>query len=129
LHECPYCNPCSFENQKIILENDHCMFLQMPQEILIGSGLIIPKEHRKTVFDLTEDEWISTLLLLQSAKKLVDEQYNPDGYNIGWNCYETGGQSIPHAHLHVVPRYKDEPFSGKGIRHWIKSKDNKRNID
>lgn len=123
---CPFCNPFSFENQKIVLENEHCLFLQMPQEILIGSGLIIPKEHRETVFDLTENEWLATYSLLQEAKKLLDEQYSPDGYNVGWNCYPTGGQSIPHAHLHVVPRYQDEPFAGKGIRHWIKSKDNKR---
>ncbi|PKR84174.1 HIT family protein [Heyndrickxia camelliae] len=126
MKECPFCNPFSFENQKIILENEHCMFLQMPQEILIGSGLIIPRKHRETVFDLTEEEWITTYSLLQRAKYLLDEQYAPNGYNVGWNCYPTGGQSIPHAHLHVVPRYEDEPFAGKGIRHWIKSQNNKR---
>ncbi|MGV3465366.1 MAG: HIT family protein [Heyndrickxia sp.] len=126
MNECPFCNPFSFENQKIVFENEHCMFLQMPQEVLIGSGLIIPKKHRETVFDLTEEEWIATYSLLQKVKDLLDEQYSPDGYNVGWNCYPTGGQSIPHAHLHVVPRYQDEPFAGKGIRHWIKSKDNKR---
>jgi len=126
MKECPFCNPFSFENQKIVLENEHCMFLKMPQEILIGSGLIIPRKHRETVFDLTQEEWIATYSLLQRAKDLLDEQYAPNGYNVGWNCYPTGGQSIPHAHLHVVPRYEDEPFAGKGIRHWIKSQNNKR---
>ena len=48
------------------------------------------------------------------------------GYNIGWNVNEVGGQEIFHAHLHVIPRYEDEPMSGKGIRYWIKQPQNKR---
>uniref|UniRef100_UPI003D23A253 HIT family protein n=1 Tax=Kroppenstedtia sanguinis TaxID=1380684 RepID=UPI003D23A253 len=58
----------------------------------------------------------------------MDEQYQPDGYNVGWNCRETGGQSIPHAHLHVIPRFTDEHHAGKGIRHWLKQKDNRRSL-
>jgi diadenosine tetraphosphate (Ap4A) HIT family hydrolase len=53
------CLFCSIENdleQKIIISNEYCMFLQKPQEVLIGSGVIIPKEHRETLFDLYEDE-------------------------------------------------------------------------
>jgi diadenosine tetraphosphate (Ap4A) HIT family hydrolase len=51
---------CSIDNdlgQKIDLSNQYCMFLQKPQEVLIGSGVIVPKEHRETVFDLSKDEW------------------------------------------------------------------------
>uniref|UniRef100_UPI0035A02FFB HIT family protein n=1 Tax=Brevibacillus daliensis TaxID=2892995 RepID=UPI0035A02FFB len=59
-------------------------------------------------------------------KQGLDQRYNPDGYNIGWNCKAVGGQHIQHAHLHVIPRYKSEPFAGKGIRHWLKSRENKR---
>ena len=57
----------------------------------------------------------------------MDEIHSPDGYNIGWNCNTIGGQHIMHAHLHVIPRFNDEPYAGKGIRHWLKSIENKRN--
>ena len=53
------CLFCSIENglsQEVIMSNQYCMFLQKPQEILIGSGVIVPKEHKETVFDLSEDE-------------------------------------------------------------------------
>ncbi|WP_369802661.1 HIT family protein [Psychrobacillus sp. OK032] len=114
------------EEQEIILKNENCMFLQVPQEVLIGSGLIVPIVHRENLFDLTEDEWNSTFSLLQEVKTLLDERYNPDGYNVGWNSQPAGGQHIMHAHLHVIPRFKDEPFAGKGIRYWIKDTKNKR---
>lgn len=123
------CIFCSIENdieQKIVLSNKHCIFLQKPQEVLIGSGVIIPKEHRNTVFDLSENEWKSTFQLLQEVKEHLDKVYKPQGYNIGWNVGDVGGQEIFHAHLHIIPRYENEPMSGKGIRYWLKQPQNKR---
>lgn len=57
---------------------------------------------------------------------MMVRELRPDGFNVGWNCFAAGGQSIPHAHLHVIPRFRDEPFAGKGIRHWLKSEANRR---
>lgn len=129
MKECPFCNLEIVEQQVVIVKNEHCMFLQMPQEVLVGSGLIVPIYHRETVFDLSDDEWIATYALLQEVKAILDETYNPDGYNIGWNSGTVGGQHIMHSHLHVIPRFNDEPFAGKGIRHWLKSIENKRNFN
>lgn len=95
--------------------------------MLIGSGLIIPKAHRATVFDLTDTEWTATFSLLGEVKRLLDRMYAPQGYNLGWNCGAVAGQEIFHAHLHVMPRYLDEPYAGKGIRYWLKQPENKRN--
>jgi len=124
--DCPFCFPQNDLKQKIILSNEHCMFLQKPQEILIGSGIIVPKKHRETVYDLTLDEWNDTYELLHEAKKMIDAKFKPNGYNIGWNVGKVGGQEIFHAHLHIIARYEDEPFAGKGIRHWIKQSENMR---
>lgn len=120
---CPFCNP---DTNEIVLENDLAIFIQTEQPILIGSGLIIPRSHRETVFDLTEAEWCETYTLLQEVKTLLDERYEPDGYNIGWNSGTAAGQEILHAHLHVIPRFKDEPLAGKGIRWWLKQEGNRR---
>lgn len=129
MKECPFCNLEIVEQQEVVVKNEHCMFLQTPQEVLIGSGLIILINHRETVFDLSKDEWTATYALLQEVKTILDETYSPDGYNIGWNAGTVGGQHIMHSHLHVIPRFKDEPFAGKGIRHWLKHVENKRDFD
>lgn len=123
---CPLCNPEMIEDQKAVLSNEHCLFLQMPQKVLKGSGLIVPREHRPTVFDLTEEEWHATFSLLKEVKKWLDDIDQPDGYTIGWNSGETGGQHIFHAHLHVIPRFQDEPYAGRGIRSWLKDINNMR---
>lgn len=101
------------------------MFIQVPQDVLIGSGLLVPIIHRENVFDLTEDEWNATFLLLKEVKAQLDERLSPDEYNVGWNSSSSAGQHIMHAHLHVIPRFKDEPYAGKGIRYWIKTPKNK----
>src|SRR5690606_3792166 len=105
--DCVFCNLELEPNQKVILSNEHCMFLQLEQAQIKGSqlegaGLIVPKEHRETAFDLTADEWNATYSLLQEVKKHLDEKHQPQGYNLGWNCGEVGGQHIFHSHFHVI---------------------------
>jgi diadenosine tetraphosphate (Ap4A) HIT family hydrolase len=114
------------KQNEIILENDLCLFLQREEAVLIGSGLIIPRAHRETAFDLTIEEWNATHLLLLEVKRMIDDQYRPAGYNLGWNVGAVGGQEVFHAHLHVIPRFQDEPHAGKGIRYWLKQDSNKR---
>lgn len=109
-----------------MLENKLCVFLQRDEPVLIGSGLIVPRNHRETVFDMTHEEITATFELLQRAKELIDRQHSPNGYNLGWNCGTVAGQEIFHAHLHVIPRFEDEPLAGKGIRYWLKQRSNLR---
>lgn len=123
---CPFCHPESNQRARVVLENEHCWFLQEPQEVLIGSGVIVPKSHRETVFDLTTEEWAATFSLLKEAKYRLDAKCGPQGYNVGWNSGRVAGQEIFHAHLHVIPRYADEPLAGKGIRYWLKQPMNRR---
>jgi diadenosine tetraphosphate (Ap4A) HIT family hydrolase len=122
---CPFCPP-ALSVAQVVLENTHCLFLQQTEPVLEGSGLIIPRQHRETVFDLTEDEWQATFDLLQRARAWIENKYTPDGYNLGWNCGQVGGQEVFHAHLHVIPRFRDEPLAGKGIRYWLKQESNRR---
>ncbi|ANU28187.1 HIT family protein [Planococcus versutus] len=125
---CPFCNPSKDNNQKIVIENKSCYFLQheKQQDVLEGSGVIVPKLHRATTFDLTKDKWNDTYELLQKAKEYLNQSCSPDGYTLGWNVGEASNQSIQHSHLHVIPRYLDEPLAGKGLRHWLKQPENKR---
>jgi len=88
--------------------------------------MIIPKAHKTTVFDLSLEEWKATKPLIDKAKRFIDLKCKPDGYTVGWNCGEAGGQTVFHAHLHIAPRYADEPYAGRGIRSWIKKDENKR---
>ena len=123
---CPYC-PITGQDQRIIFKEELVLFTQNErfQGALRHSGIIIPIQHRETVFDLTEAEVIATFKLLATVKQWMDDNFSPDGYNVGWNCGPVGGQEIFHAHMHVIPRFRQEPLAGSGIRALLKSDANK----
>ncbi|MGE5456171.1 MAG: HIT family protein [Ignavibacteriales bacterium] len=122
------CNCCNYiDNFKYILfENDTCVCVADDNNILIGACYIIPKNHKENPFDLSDKEWLDTKKLVDIVKDYLDKKYKPDGYNLGWNIGQVGGQFVFHSHLHVIPRYKDEPLAGKGVRHWLMQEENKR---
>ena len=114
-----------------IFENDTMMGVRadgLKPNILVGSYVIIPKTQVETPFELSEKEWLDTHQMLNEIKTYLDEKYQPDGYNLGWNIGEVGGQSVAHSHFHILPRYKDEPYAYKGIRSWLKQDENARTL-
>ena len=121
---CSFCSEMS--PNRLLIEGKLCFFMDTADPVLIGSGMILPRAHRETVFDLTSEEWLETQTLLHQAKLYFDQNHRPDGYNLGWNCGEIAGQDTPHARLHVIPRFKDEPPAGQGIWHHLKQPANAR---
>jgi diadenosine tetraphosphate (Ap4A) HIT family hydrolase len=122
--DCSFCE--GVEPSSILIEGNLCYFMDTGDPVLIGGGMILPRAHRETAFDLTKQEWEETQHLLEQAKTMLDEKYDPDGYSVGWNCGPVAGQSHAHSHLHIIPRHADEPFAGQGIRHHIKQPENRR---
>lgn len=128
MNDCIFCDLEGFRRASVVFaENDLALFGNLEDgDALSGSGVIVPKTHRETVFDLTPDEVAAIFALLREVHPILDERYRPDGFNIGWNCYAVGGQFIPHAHLHVLLRFADEPRAGRGIRWWLRQPENRR---
>jgi len=84
-----------------------------------GHTLIVPKRHFATYFEATEDEMLAIGKAVQNAKQILDEEFSPDGYNIGINNGLTAGQSVMHLHVHLIPRYKGDVEDPKGGVRWI----------
>lgn len=121
MNKCEYCNLEIRSDQNVLYSNESCLFLQLTEQEIKGSGIIVPKKHKETLFDLSKEEWNDTYLLLKEVKEYLDETFLPDGYNVGWSCGHVGGQHIFHAHMHVIPRFSGEPMAGKGIRYLFKN--------
>jgi histidine triad (HIT) family protein len=116
---------------EVYLQNDHCVYASTRDprdrpDVLPGCGVIVPIEHRASPFDFTPEQWAATHELLLAAKEAWDERLAPDGYTLVWNCAAAGGQETAHAHLHVIPRFDDEPLAGAGGRSAIKVPENVR---
>lgn len=123
---CLFCDLHEARDHRIVFQNELVLFAhnEKYQGALKHSGVIIPIAHRETVFDLTPEEIQATFRLLHEVKAYMDESFKPDGYNVGWNCGAVGGQQVFHAHLHVIPRFAQEPLAGMGIRTYLKSEAN-----
>lgn len=88
-----------------------------------GHCLVIPKRVYADYFESTYEEIIGLQKLVIETKSYLDQNYNPDGYNVGINCGEVSGQTVPHVHIHVIPRYAGDMENPRGgVRGVIPSK-------
>ena len=88
-----------------------------------GHILIISKEPKADFFSLSEVEQLELPKLIKKAKKIIEKENTPDGYNIGMNCGEHAGQTVMHFHCHIIPRYHGDMDNPRGgIRHCIEGK-------
>ncbi|WP_110113035.1 HIT family protein [Bacillus sp. CGMCC 1.16541] len=108
------CVFCGFPTEKRLLENEYAFAFYDVYPVQKGHLLIVPKKHIASYFDASTEEIIAMHELLHSGKRLLDEKYQPDAYNIGVNVGEHGGQTIMHLHMHLIPRYKGDMKDPRG---------------
>jgi len=121
---CFFCNVLK-ENTGILLQNDSFFTRLDPFPVSKGHTLMISKKHESSFFDMGEKELADLVDIMKQAKAMLDLDHSPDGYNIGINEGEAAGQTIPHLHIHLIPRYKDDvddPVGG--VRNIIPGKGN-----
>ena len=112
MKECFFCN--CINNKDYLLENNYAIARFDDFPVNNGHLEVIPKRHIKDWWETTKEERIAIFELIDEAKKIIDEKYAPDGYNIGMNLGEYAGQSIMHLHVHLIPRYKGDVESPRG---------------
>ncbi len=118
-------NNCIFclcqETERVIEENALAYVARDAFPVTKYHTLIIPKRHVLGYFELNKEEVLAIDELLKSQKLVIDEADSTvGGYNIGWNYGEIGGQSVWHAHAHLIPRRsRDVKYPKGGVRHVI----------
>ena len=108
---CPFCDG----NDERIVKNDLAIAIYDTNPASSGHALIIPKRHIAGYFEASREEKIAMLDLIDEMKQVIDQKFMPDAYNVGINVGEIAGQSVPHIHIHIIPRYKgdvDDPRGG-----------------
>ena len=114
--DCPF---CKIPPERIWLATEHALAFPDSFPISPGHTLVIPVRHIASVFDLSEAEQGALWALVAKVRAAIHERLRPDGFNIGLNDGTAAGQTIAHAHIHIIPRRKgDVPDPRGGIR-WI----------
>ncbi len=100
---CEFCKNSEIDS-RVIIENELAKAFPSIQPIVPGHILIIPKRHIQRFEELNEKERGSIFDLMDKVKKALIKTFEAEGFNIAWNENEIAGQSVPHFHLHIVPR-------------------------
>lgn len=119
---CPFCN---LPPPRIVFSNSLVVALWDGFPVSPGHLLIVPKRHVATWFEANEEEQRQIWQAIEKGKEAICQLYQPDGFNIGTNVGEAAGQTVPHLHLHIIPRYQgDVPDPRGGVRYVIPHKAN-----
>jgi diadenosine tetraphosphate (Ap4A) HIT family hydrolase len=108
---CPYCckdeDPMQSRTLKLFKYSELCAHPQVP---LKGTCYLITREHFVELFDLIDELLLGFMKEAQAAARILREVTG--GFRIN---YEIHGNTVPHLHLHLFPRYLDDPFAGVSI--------------
>ncbi len=118
------CFFCDYERissrEKILVDNGTFYSFYDDSQVTPGHALVIPKRHVISLLDLEDDEIVAMRECIRETREVIEQDHTPDGYNYGVNEGEAAGQTQPHLHIHIIPRYKgDVPNPIGGVRNVI----------
>ena len=113
---CPFCPPAP---GRIVASDGFALVIRDRFPVSPGHTLILPRRHVGSYFQTSAAERESLLRLLDKAKAALDAEFHPDGYNIGINDGPAAGQTVPHLHLHLIPRYAGDRADPRGGVRWV----------
>jgi diadenosine tetraphosphate (Ap4A) HIT family hydrolase len=108
---CPFCNK---DAEKVWLEQDGAQALWDAFPVTEGHTLVIPKRHAVSLFDLSPEEQAALWRLVAEVRSQLLEKFQPAGFNVGLNDGRVAGQTVMHAHVHVIPRYAGDARDPRG---------------
>lgn len=113
---CPF---CTLPSDRVRWSDDLCVVIRDAFPVSPGHSLVIPRRHIGSFFELTAEERVSVLAALDVAKQALDAEFAPAAYNIGINDGPAAGQTVPHLHVHLIPRYEGDSEDPRGGVRWV----------
>lgn len=113
------CTFCTLPASRVVGKNEHAFWIRDAFPVSLGHSLVIPKRHVGSFFEVTLEERIALLDLLDQAKASAVAEFRPDGFNIGINDGAAAGQTVPHLHIHLIPRHAGDQEDPRGGVRWV----------
>lgn len=120
ISSCPFCEiAVSASHDRILAANEFAFLIRDGYPVTPGHSLVILKRHIGSFFDISAEERQALFDLVDEAKVKLDSEFKPTSYNIGLNDGAAAGQTVPHLHIHVIPRYENEGGDPRGGVRWV----------
>ena len=114
--QCPF---CTVPRERIFLDDQAFTALSDGFPIVEGHTLVIPKRHVQSIFDLDAREQAKLWIFVADVRGRLKQDLNVTGFNIGINDGTAAGQTVPHAHVHIIPRRDGDVDDPRGGVRWI----------
>ena len=114
---CPFCDRIAAGD--LIAGNDNAAALLDGYPLNPGHCLVVPRRHVADFFDLSQPEQADIWRLVSELKARLDMERAPAGYNVGINVGAAAGQTVWHAHVHLIPRHVGDVEDPRGGVRWV----------
>jgi diadenosine tetraphosphate (Ap4A) HIT family hydrolase len=109
--DCPFCRPAA---DRVRLESEFAVALPDGFPVTPGHTLVVQRRHVAGLFELTDEEQAAVWRLVARVRALLAAELKLDGFNVGLNDGAAAGQTVPHAHVHVIPRRRGDVADPRG---------------
>ena len=112
MKKCPFCAP---ESGRILMERNGLIVMADRYPVTKGHLLFIPARHIPSFREMTDSEWSGVLDLVREwSARLQAEDESIQGFNVGINDGVAAGQTVMHAHIHLIPRRTGDVDNPRG---------------
>lgn len=109
--DCIFCAIAAGEAAAELIDQDeHTVTLMDINPATRGHALVIPRAHSEDLLAIGEEDLRHTAVAAQRVARRMEETLKPDGFNLLNACRAAGWQTVFHFHIHVIPRYEDDPL-------------------
>jgi histidine triad (HIT) family protein len=109
--DCLFCGIVAGDVPAQIVDSDeHTVAFMDINPATRGHALVVPRRHSTDLMDVSDDDLAYTMAAARRLARRMDETLEPDGFNILNSTRPAAWQTIFHYHLHVIPRYDDDPL-------------------
>ena len=109
--DCPFCDA---PEDSVIAESHHAVAVLDGYPVSEGHTLVIPKAHSRSLFATSPEVQADVWRLVARVRDELQSRFNPDGFNVGLNDGPAAGQTVEHAHVHVIPRFDGDVADPRG---------------
>lgn len=99
---------------RVICEGPNCLAFFDRYPVSKGHALVVPFRTISSLYALEESIQAEVWDTVRQVRKILAARFNPAGFNIGVNDGQAAGQTVPHAHVHVIPRYAGDVLDPRG---------------
>lgn len=114
---CPFCQ--RIDAGQAVLSNTLAAAFPDGFPLSAGHTLVVPRRHVASYFDLSPAEQQAMWQLVAHMQERIGRDHQPAGFNVGINVGEAAGQTVGHAHIHVIPRYRGDVEDPRGGVRWV----------